>query len=764
MKTIRLWTWIVISFGYLLAPAQVTQQVTTIQYYFNTDPGVGVSGNGAIIAVVPTSDLNQTFSISLPGSLGLGIHQLYIRTKDEYGRWSLTERRAFYITDVIDVDANIKTYQYFFDTDPGTAVVGNGGIGLVSPTIDFNQSLAIQLPASLSNGIHQFYLRVKDENGRWSLAERRMFYISEIVDQTSDIVSLEYYIDTDPGVGNANPYPITQTVDFNSTVMLGVPCLSTGPHYLYVRALDTYGRWSIIERDTFSVASGIEPSVVTPSGPVSICEGSSILLSTTAVPGVQYQWVESGIPIPGETGPSLIVTSAGTYALRTICGSFVVSNTVVITVMMQNTYYADADNDGFGNAAISVTGCTQPGGNVTNDDDCNDSNSAIHPGVAEMCNLLDDDCDGNIDEGVQLTFYADTDGDGYGNASSPLLACLQPAGYVSDNSDCDDTNGSVYPLADEACNGLDDNCDGNIPADEVDSDGDGYRICQNDCNDEDATIHPEANEFCNNTIDDDCDGLVNEGCGAALTVDAGNCHVVYYGYAPQACTTLTAVASGGISPYSYSWSNGGTSGSISVCPNATTVYSVTVTDDVGTTAVNGVTVEVVDVRCGNNNDKVLVCHIPPGNEGNPNTLCVGESAVADHFDHGDYLGTCGFELPCSNEQNLIAHSNKDIPKTIDIVEKIVEKAEQREMDASSSLTIFPNPAGNKVTCYLHDLESAAVLTISNQLGQVVWTERMEEGQFETEIYLREDRFNNGIYLVSIVSKSEIITQLLVIDR
>src|SRR6185295_3637787 len=91
--------------------------------------------------------------------------------------------------------------------------------------------------------------------------------------------------------------------------------------------------------------------------------------------------------------------------------------------------------------------------------DCNDNNSAVHPGATETCNSVDDDCDSQIDEGVQSTFYADTDGDGYGNTSSTTSACSAPSGYVADATDCNDANAAVNPGATEACNGVDDDCD-----------------------------------------------------------------------------------------------------------------------------------------------------------------------------------------------------------------------------------------------------------------------------------------------------------------
>lgn len=118
-----------------------------------------------------------------------------------------------------------------------------------------------------------------------------------------------------------------------------------------------------------------------------------------------------------------------------------------------------------------------------------------------------------------------------------------------------------------------------------------------------------------------------------LSVNAGpENQVVTLGY-QTIPATLSAVATGGTPPYSYSWSTGNTSATITVLPEVATTYTVTVTDAFGQTATDDVSVDVLDWRCGNNQNKVTLCH-------NGQTICVASEAVQAHLDHGDYIGGC----------------------------------------------------------------------------------------------------------------------------
>ena len=145
-------------------------------------------------------------------------------------------------------------------------------------------------------------------------------------------------------------------------------------------------------------------------------------------------------------------------------------------------WYQDADSDGYG-AGEAVMACEPPSDRYTHiDGDCDDGDAAVSPTATEVCNELDDNCNGAVDEsGGAETWYADSDGDGHGDPDAPTSACTQPAGTVDSSDDCDDTNAAVSPAGIELCNGIDDDCNGEIddnPTDTstwyADSDGDGY--------------------------------------------------------------------------------------------------------------------------------------------------------------------------------------------------------------------------------------------------------------------------------------------------
>ena len=243
-----------------------------------------------------------------------------------------------------------------------------------------------------------------------------------------------------------------------------------------------------------------------------------------------------------------------------------------VSCRFESLWYLDGDTDGFprhdGSAGswLSLCAGVEPPEGYAKEQpegwDCDDEDDRIHPLATETCDGLDNDCDGGTDEGVFVISYYDNDGDGYGSSQS-VVTCEKPKTNVLNKSDCDDERELSHPGAPELCDGLDNDCDGEV------DDGLGLgEVCYKGagdcltwgvlaCNEESAascTAEDVATseEICD-WADNDCDGKVDEGlteempCGSS---DVGECSlgaVIRYcvegEYTPWTpCTAVIAVS------------------------------------------------------------------------------------------------------------------------------------------------------------------------------------------------------------------------------
>ncbi len=225
-----------------------------------------------------------------------------------------------------------------------------------------------------------------------------------------------------------------------------------------------------------------------------------------------------------------------------------------------STWYADADGDGYGVGGTTVSACDVPSSYVDNDDDCDDTDVAVNPGAAEVCDPddVDEDCNGladDADTAGDASFYYDGDGDGFGDASIAVTGCDASTLWVANDEDCDDDDNGDYPLATEVVGNADDeDCDGGELC-WLDADDDGYlpaspgtvvsadadcsdasealtTSAAGDCDDASAAASPAGVESCN-LVDDDCDGTVDDGVGSIFYADTDT-----DGYGDASSTTL----------------------------------------------------------------------------------------------------------------------------------------------------------------------------------------------------------------------------------
>ena len=190
-------------------------------------------------------------------------------------------------------------------------------------------------------------------------------------------------------------------------------------------------------------------------------------------------------------------------------------------------------------------------------------------------------------------------------------------------------------------------------------------------------------------------------------------NTVYPAYATASSLMLQANVSGGTTPYSYNWSNGATTSSITVSPTAATTYTLTVRDQNGCPGSATKTVNVVDVSGGNKGDKIVVCH--KGNE-----LTIGSSGVADHLQHGDMLGSCE---PVSVRARSIG-----------------------AVEADFSIRVLANPSPNYFDIQIRGKADNIRLTVYDNLGRVIETKSSLSSNQTVRL---GSSYHSGIYFVEI---------------
>ena len=204
-------------------------------------------------------------------------------------------------------------------------------------------------------------------------------------------------------------------------------------------------------------------------------------------------------------------------------------------------------------------------------------------------------------------------------------------------------------------------------------------------------------------------------------------NTIYLGYGLQSLT-LTAAATGGGGSYTYDWGAYGSTQAIVASPLTTTGYTVTVTDGSGCTANADITINVVDVRCGPNGNKVLVCYK------GCKTICVPKSSVCKLLEAGNTLGSCS-SAAMSNTALSSVVSNNSV------------------QDAKTLLKVYPNPAKTQINIDLQGKASATgELRIIDFSGKAVMNISYTGQSMKT---IDVSRLNNGIYTLQFITSGKI---------
>lgn len=314
----------ILAFGQLWS-----QSLIDAEYYFDSDPGIG---NGTPVSISPGDDITETFNFSV-SPVGPGFHNLFIRVRDDMGRWSLVRRHLFYVyddspMDISKVSPDLTGFEYFFDKDEG---VGSGT--WVSASSGANLEELVTIPtSSVGPGMHYLFVRAKDATGKWGQASKHLFHVfddalPDLSKITSKIVAAEYFFDKDTvpqGQGVSITVIPGNEVEWSGGVL--VEGLNAGEHTLFIRVQDSIGTWSIVAAKNFNVIN-LESETNSP-----ICQGSSDGIATVSMEGGKppftYLWDDP----QKQTEATAVGLKAGSYTVTvTDVEGSVIRETLTIT-------------------------------------------------------------------------------------------------------------------------------------------------------------------------------------------------------------------------------------------------------------------------------------------------------------------------------------------------------------------------------------------------------------------------------------------------
>lgn len=232
---------------YLLPGVTINAQpnINRIEYYLDTDPGYG---NATNLSFSGTNNATATINLDLT-PVATGVHIIGIRSRDANGAWSLDNKWIFlkpYPNVGATPQPNINRVEWFLDTDPG---YGNATPISIVPAQNL-ASLAINIDlAPLNQGVHIVGIRSRDATGAWSLDNKWIFlkpYPNVGATPQPNINRVEWFLDTDPGYGNATPITIVPAQNLAAlSINIDLAPLSQGVHIVGVRSLDANGAWSL---------------------------------------------------------------------------------------------------------------------------------------------------------------------------------------------------------------------------------------------------------------------------------------------------------------------------------------------------------------------------------------------------------------------------------------------------------------------------------------------------------------------------------------
>jgi gliding motility-associated-like protein len=305
---------------YIIPPLSLDQatSITHIEYFFNTDLG---PGNNTSIPITAGSPQDNSFPITLPGSLTAGFHKIGFRYRDDKGRWSHAETRSFYIAPPLStVNRQIVAAEYFVDSPLGTGTpIPIPGI---TPGATIDQLVALDM-TGVPTGNHTLSIRIKDSEGIWSYLVTENFTVSactppsppaapDLSQCNGGTVTL-----TATGATGAQLYRWYDDPILNNLLFTGssytTPTLTASRNY-YVSIFDPGTNCESSRVTVTATVVNIAKPTINPSGSLSICAGSAVFLSAPAG-FTQYIWTKDGTTLSDAT-QQILASQSGSYTLK----------------------------------------------------------------------------------------------------------------------------------------------------------------------------------------------------------------------------------------------------------------------------------------------------------------------------------------------------------------------------------------------------------------------------------------------------------------
>ena len=244
-------TFIISLLMFCLAGSAWASDITKMEYFYDSDPGVG---NGTDLSITSGSTVTVDTDISLP-ELGTGLHHVYFRAMDADGDWSISRVHPFYIPSAQSLMPlpEIDTLEYFIDN---LVPEGQGAQAAVTQATTVTQTFNVDFNV-LPQGVHYLYLRARDSNGVWGNARIHPFYVLPAATLPADITSIEYFINTDPGYGAGTAIPVTPGSHPEGNIVIDLAELPVGEYTLAIRARDADGIWSPVHTLPFEIADTV---------------------------------------------------------------------------------------------------------------------------------------------------------------------------------------------------------------------------------------------------------------------------------------------------------------------------------------------------------------------------------------------------------------------------------------------------------------------------------------------------------------------------